>query len=202
MVKKLQKINEETDFNPEKELLQTLEQDLKELESYIQDFWRFLPVPICYVNPVHNILDADQSLVRLSGYTSTDLIGSDLGMLFKDENTVHSFKEKINEKGVVISERLIFFTKDKKEIPVEISGMARKNEEGEMIGYFISIIDVSESVNFQKKLEEEVERKTQELQEKVEELENFHKIAVGRELKMIELKEEIQRLKEELKNKK
>ncbi len=196
--KDLQQEDVEVDFNPEEELLQTLEQDLKELEAYIQDFWQFLPVPICYVNPVHNILDAAQSLARFSGYSATDLIGVDLGMLFKDKNAIESFKEKIIEKGVVVAERLDFLTKGKKEIPVEVSGMARKNEEGEVIGYFISIIDISESINFQKKLEEQVERKTQELQEKVEELEKFHKIAVGRELKMIELKEEIQRLKEEL----
>jgi PAS domain S-box-containing protein len=181
----------------QEEVIKELEQDLRELESYIQDFWRFLPVPICYVNPVHNILDVDQSLARFSGYSSTDLIGSDLGILFNDP-LIKKFKEKIIKEGFIISWQMAFITKDKKEMPVEVSGMARKNEEGEVIGYFISIIDVSESVNFQKKLQEEVDKKTKELQEKIEELETFHKIAVGRELKMIELKEENQKLKEEL----
>ena len=181
----------------QEEVIKELEQDLRELESYIQDFWRFLPVPICYVNPVHNILDVDQSLARFSGYSSTDLIGSDLGILFNDP-LIKKFKEKIIKEGFIISWQMTFITKDKKEMPVEVSGMARKNEEGEVIGYFISIIDISESVNFQKKLQEEVDKKTKELQEKIEELETFHKIAVGRELKMIELKEENQKLKEEL----
>lgn len=40
-----------------------------------------------------------------------------------------------------------------------------------------------------------------ELQERINELEKFRRITVGRELKVIELKEEIQRLKEELKKK-
>jgi len=44
-------------------------------------------------------------------------------------------------------------------------------------------------------LEEQVKERTKELQEKIQELEKFQKIAVGRELKMIELKKEIQRLK-------
>ena len=48
------------------------------------------------------------------------------------------------------------------------------------------------------KQEELVGQKTTELQEKVEELERFNKLAVGRELKMIELKKEIEKLKKEL----
>jgi len=42
---------------------------------------------------------------------------------------------------------------------------------------------------------EELEAKTQELQAKLKDLEKLQELAVGRELKMIELKSEIQRLK-------
>ena len=44
-------------------------------------------------------------------------------------------------------------------------------------------------------LEEQVKGRTKELQEKMKELERFNRLAVGRELKMIELKKEIERLK-------
>jgi len=47
-------------------------------------------------------------------------------------------------------------------------------------------------------LEGKVERRTKEIQEKMADLERFQRLAVGRELKMIELKEEIKKLKEEL----
>lgn len=44
-------------------------------------------------------------------------------------------------------------------------------------------------------LEEQVKERTKELREKIAELERFQKLAVGREMKMIELKKEIQELK-------
>lgn len=48
-------------------------------------------------------------------------------------------------------------------------------------------------------LEEKVRERTEEAQKKVEELERFKNLAVGRELKMVELKKEIKKLKEHLK---
>ena len=180
--------------NQQNEILEALEQDLRELESYIQDFWRFLPLPICYVNPVHNILDIDDCLANFSGYTSTEIVGEDIKTLFRDSK-IEEIKKKILKEETVSFKKVNFLTKNKKEIPVSVSAMARKSDEGEVIGYFLSVIDITESINFQKKLQEEVDKKTRELKEKIEELESFHKIAVGRELKMIELKEEIHRLK-------
>lgn len=45
--------------------------------------------------------------------------------------------------------------------------------------------------------EEIIKEKTKELREKIEDLERFRRLATGRELKMVELKKEIQKLKEE-----
>ncbi len=47
-------------------------------------------------------------------------------------------------------------------------------------------------------LEDKVKERTKELQERVNELERFHRLTVGRELKMIELKQEIKRLKTQI----
>jgi len=51
-------------------------------------------------------------------------------------------------------------------------------------------------------LEKKVEQRTEDLRGKIKELENFQKMIVGRELKMIELKQEIKGLKEEFTQKK
>lgn len=46
-----------------------------------------------------------------------------------------------------------------------------------------------------KKLKEEARERTKELEARIDELEKFHRLTVGRELKMIELKKEIEKLK-------
>ncbi len=51
---------------------------------------------------------------------------------------------------------------------------------------------------YHENLQEQVEAKTKELNQKVDELEEFTKLSVGRELKMVELKKEIKGLKEEI----
>lgn len=51
-----------------------------------------------------------------------------------------------------------------------------------------------------KGLEKRVQERTQKLQEKIEELERFQKLTVAREVKMIELKKEVKKLKKSGKN--
>lgn len=51
-----------------------------------------------------------------------------------------------------------------------------------------------------KTLDEQVKQRTIELQQKINELERFYKVAVGRELKMVELKKKINDLSKEQKN--
>ena len=48
-------------------------------------------------------------------------------------------------------------------------------------------------------LDEQVKQRTKELQEKIDEMEKFYKLSVGRELKMVELKEKINELSKEQK---
>jgi methyl-accepting chemotaxis protein len=48
-------------------------------------------------------------------------------------------------------------------------------------------------------LEEKVKEKTKELQQRINELEKFHNVTVGRELKMIELKKKVEELEKKIK---
>jgi len=70
-----------------------------------------------------------------------------------------------------------------------------KDEFGELAKSFNKMVEDL------KKSQERLKERTKELREKVKELERFQKLTVGRELRMIELKKEIEKLKNELKDK-
>lgn len=93
----------------------------------------------------------------------------------------------------------------------EIKGFSAKLPREKKIEYFTGssykeVLDLSEDLNKSaKEIFQARERETKikkELQDKVEELNKWFKLTVGRELKMIELKKEIERLKKEKENKK
>ena len=140
-------------------------EELLTLESYIKDFWQFLPLPVCYVNPLHIVLDVDESFIKFSKYASTEIIGEDLGKLFADPpEKIEDLKKDILAKEIISNREMIFLTKDKESIPVDISIIPRKDEKGVIIGYFLSITDISESKKFQQELEEKVKKRTKELE--------------------------------------
>jgi PAS domain S-box-containing protein len=135
---------------------------------------------------------------------------------------------KLGKLKTIFEERTSFFTKYGKEIPFLLS-LSQVKEGIIFVGR-----DIKELLEYQKKLEQEVKKRTEELEEaktvleikvaartrelkelaerreeivkertkelreKLEELERFHKIAVSKELRMVELKKEIERLKKEL----
>ena len=71
--------------------------------------------------------------------------------------------------------------------PVQVTTIPFQNEQGEWL-----VAEVNVDITERKKADEE-------LQQKMESLEKFHKLSVGRELKMVELKDKIKEMEEKLK---
>jgi PAS domain S-box-containing protein len=67
-------------------------------------------------------------------------------------------------------------------------------------GNVIKVITIMRDITLRKKAEEEMNRNKEELRQKIRELEEFYNMAVGRELRMKQLKEENEELKEKLIN--
>ena len=84
--------------------------------------------------------------------------------------------------------------KDGHEVIIETSGVPIFDKNGEFSGYRGIDRDITE----RKKAEESLKYSEQELIKRVKELEEFYEMAVGRELRMKQLKNEIEKLTEKL----
>lgn len=96
---------------------------------------------------------------------------------------VNEMSEKLEESYYGLEKKIAERTKELQEARsvLEIKVQARTRE----------LKDLAES------LEKQVEQRTKELERRLNELEKFHKLTVGRELKMMELKKELEKLKRE-----
>jgi len=137
--------------NKDKEKISTLLEDLTSLESYARDLFSFLPIPVCLVSPIGIILETNSAFEKIAGYKIEEIIGKPIEDIFIKKGSEELSKETL-EKGFVKAKEFKIFTKEKKEIPVSVSSILRKSEEGEVIGYFIGFFDLSDI----KKTEEEL----------------------------------------------
>lgn len=182
----------------EEELIKTRE-NLDDLVLYFNQITSFLPVSVCTITEAKIFFDVNNSFVKLSEYSSLDIIGKSIELVFKKKDKIKELVNLVKKSGKIESKETTLITLKGKKIPVRIFCGQKKDSQDKITGYFLTIIDISESKEFQKKLEETVEERTKQLRRRLNELEIFHNMTVGRELKMIELKKEIKELKEKIK---
>ncbi|OGZ18896.1 MAG: hypothetical protein A2Z68_01325 [Candidatus Nealsonbacteria bacterium RBG_13_38_11] len=136
------------------------------------------------------IMKISESLVEMGGYSGKELIGKRLSLMkmFSPKSLAQilvNFVRTLADNEIMPYE-VEATTKSGRKMFGEISGNPLKSK-GKIVGVVALIRDITE----RKKTEEE-------LREKNEELEKFNKFAVGRELKIIELKNKIKELEEKL----
>lgn len=176
--------------------IQQLSENLEDLEIYLNEFNTFLPLAVCILNPVGIIINVNKAFDNLTGYNNLEILSRHIQEIFKENinDLLKDVQTKVQE-----TKELTLISKDKKEILVNASFSIRKDKEGNFIGYFVGITDITELKKLQEELEKKVEERTKQLQERVNELEMFQKLTIGRELKMIELKESLQKAQQEIK---
>ena len=128
------------------------------------------------------IIDVNESVCRLLGYGREEIIGTVSGgrVVPIQRNDYNSEFNKLRETGSYSGEYEII-KKDGSTIFVEVRGVAFDH-------YLFAI---GRDITQRKKFEEEVK-------DRVKELESFYEMAIGRETKMMKLKREIEKLREEL----
>jgi len=139
--------------NKEKDKISILLGDLASLESYAKDLFSFLPLPVCLVSSIGIILEVNPALEKISGYRIEEIIGKSAEDIFTEEEIEAISKETI-ERGSVLAKETSIFTKEKRKVPVSASTILRKSEEGEIIGYFIGLFDLTDVKKKEKELKD------------------------------------------------
>lgn len=182
-----------------KKKLQRASEDLEDLESYIREFSAFLPLAVCTVNPLGRIVNINKAAEVLTGYLSFEVVGEFIIIIFLEKEKIKKIEKEIIKIKSVHNIGLTLITKKEKKIPVSASISAREDIRGNFIGYFIAFSNISEIKALQQDLEKKVSQRTRELRERINELETFRKVTIGRELKMLELKNKIKKLEAQFK---
>ena len=143
------------------------------------------------VGPDGRIIEANKAAFNFLGYSEAELIGMPFDKIIGPKNKEGGgigLEKLIKETAdSVVNFETTYIAKDGKEIPVNFSASVMRDEEGRLQGIVCDGGDITE----RKKAEEE-------RQKSMAELERFNRLTVGRELRMIELKQEVNQLYERL----
>ncbi len=159
-------------INENEFLIKELKEDLRSLEEYIDEFSKFLPMPIGMINPPGIIIDVNKEFKNFSGYSESEIVGKKVESLFADSKKIWGIIDRTYTEGLVKNQEIFLVKKNGGKVPINISVAARKDLRGSVIGYFLAVSDLTEIKKFQEKLEKKVKERTQALENAREELEN------------------------------
>ncbi len=150
--------------------------------------------PLVTISADGKITDVNEATIKVTGVSREKLIGTDFANYFTEPETAREGYMQVLAKGYVTDYPLTIRHGEGKLTNVLYNASVYKDVAGNALGVFAAARDITA----QKKAEAQVaEQRTKEL-ERLAELERFQRLTVGRELKMIELKKEIEELKRRL----
>jgi PAS domain S-box-containing protein len=149
--------------------------------------------PMVTISPEGKINDVNEATVKVTGVPREKLIGTSFSHYFTDPDKAEEIYQRVLTQGVVTDYPLTLRRHDGQEAFTEVlyNASLYRNSNGNVLGVFAAARDVTKQVQAQKEL---ADQQIQE-QDRLAELERFKELVVGRELKMIELKKEIEYLR-------
>lgn len=156
-----------------KKELKNLKRDIEDLQRYIEEFAAFLPIAICDITPIGKITFINKAFQELTDYREIDISGESAETIFLEKEEIRKILVEVLKKKATKSKELTLISKEKKKIPVSVVCSARQDREGNITGFFLSIIDITESKRLREGLEEKVRERTKKLEESRQALMNM-----------------------------
>jgi PAS domain S-box-containing protein len=147
--------------------------------------------PLVTISADGKITDVNEATVKVTGAPRDKLIGTDFSNYFTEPAKAQEGYRQVFAKGMVTDYPLTIRHVAGRLTDVLYNASVYRDERGNVLGVFAAARDVT----VQKQAEAQIaDQRAKEL-ERLAELERFQKLTMGRELRMIELKKEIEDLK-------
>src|SRR3982075_3381380 len=175
--------------------------DMRELDkarAYAESLIKNAPDPVFVSDLEGKILQANDAVSALLGFRPDELIEQSLSRFISPEET-REFTAALREvvaRGVTRNARLNPRSASGEVIPTTLNASALRDPDGKVIGAIGILRDMREYTQ----VVHDLEQSKSELQEKILDLEKFEELVVGRELKMIALEKELERLQNKSKD--
>jgi PAS domain S-box-containing protein len=129
---------------------------IENLEKYIRDLHTFLPIPLCFINNVDKIIEINDSMINITGYSHNEIIGRKINMLFKNDKESEKIINETKNKGFIKYHVTTLLTNNEQKIPIAVTTRSRRDSKGVPIGYFIAFINASEFKKKEESLQEKI----------------------------------------------
>jgi PAS domain S-box-containing protein len=159
---------------------------IREKEARFRSYFEHSQTGMAITSPVKGWVEANDQLQRILGYTLDELRQMTWAELTHPDDLNADLKQFNRMLAGEIDHYALdkrFIRKDGAIVYTNITVACTRDEKGEVLDVLASFLDITE----RKHMEADLRRN-------VEELERFNKLAIGREIKMIQLKEEINAL--------
>jgi len=147
--------------------------------------------PLVTISPEGKITDVNEATIKITGMPRDNLVGTDFSDYFTEPEQARKAYRQAFAEGSITDYPLTIRHQNENLTEVLYNASVYKDAGGNVLGVFATARDMTAL----KQAEREIAvRRGKEL-ERLEELERFQRLTVGRELKMIELKKEIVELR-------
>ena len=147
--------------------------------------------PLVMISPEGKITDVNEATIRATGVARDELVGTDFSDYFTEPDAARAGYRQVFAKAFVTDYPLTIRHTGGALTDVLYNASVYKDAAGNVLGAFAAARDVTA----QKRAERELAIQRARELDRLAELERFQRLTVGRELRMIELKKEIEDLR-------